>query len=254
MPNVLVCVKRVPAPGAKIVLTSDALALDTQFLGFTVSPHEECAVEGAVRIVEAHGGRSTVLALGPKDADEQLRTALAMGVDDAVLIEADAEWDPFATAQAIACGIRDLEADNGPFDIVLFGNESADAGNSQVGVRVAHALGRPTATGIKAITVEEDGCTVRRSTGDGFDIIRLPGQVVLAVKEGLNLPRYPTMRGRLRAAKAEIRRLRFDRVDGGLTTKRLHHPEQEVTETLMLGTGADAVPEIMRILEEVGLL
>lgn len=254
MPNVLVCVKRVPAPGASIVLTPDELAIDTQFLGFTVSPHEECAVEEAVRMVETSGGRSTVLALGPEDADEQLRTALAMGVDDAVLIEAEEEWDPFATADAIARAVRDLEADGEPFDIVLFGNESADAGNYQVGVRVAHALGRPIAAGIKAIDVGPDGCTVRRGTGDGFDVIGLPGQVVLAVKEGINLPRYPTMRGRLRAAKAEIRRLRYDRVDAGLTTKRLHHPEQEITETVMLGTGADAVPRIMEILEEVGLL
>ena len=81
--NVLVCVKRVPATAGKITLTADEQAIDTRYLGFTVSPHEECAVEEAVRIVEAHGGSSTVLTLGPEEATDQLREAMAVGIDRA---------------------------------------------------------------------------------------------------------------------------------------------------------------------------
>ena len=77
--EILVCVKRVPAAGGRIVLTDDDLDLDTRFLGFTISPHEECAVEEAVRLTETHGGSSTVLTLGPPEAEEQLRSALSMG-------------------------------------------------------------------------------------------------------------------------------------------------------------------------------
>src|SRR5690606_131955 len=117
--NVLVCVKRVPAPGARIVLTDDGLAIDTRHLGFTVSPHEECAVEEAVRLVEQHGGSSTVMTLGPAEAADQLRTAISMGIDHAVhLVIDEVEWDPSATASALVEAIRTLEDEQAaPFDL-----------------------------------------------------------------------------------------------------------------------------------------
>jgi electron transfer flavoprotein beta subunit len=146
--RVLVCVKRVPLTGGKIVLTEDAQAIETRHLGFTISPHEECGVEEAVRIVESADGESVVLTLGPPEAAEQLRDAMALGIDRAIhIVSDDDEWDPQATAGVIVERIRADEATNGPFDLVFFGNESADAGNYQVGIRVAHALGRPVATG-----------------------------------------------------------------------------------------------------------
>src|SRR3954451_8804807 len=109
--NVLVCVKRVPATGGTIVLNPDAQDVDTRYLGFTVSPHEECAVEEAVRIVEAKGGSSTVLTLGPAAAEEQLRDALAVGIERGVLLETDgSDWDALATSAAIVDAIRADEA------------------------------------------------------------------------------------------------------------------------------------------------
>ncbi|HEY7344569.1 MAG TPA: hypothetical protein VH620_03335, partial [Gaiella sp.] len=105
--RVLVCVKRVPMTGGTIVLTEDAQAIETRHLGFTISPHEECGVEEAVRLVEAHGGQSVVLTLGPAEAEEQLRDAMAIGIDRAIhLLTDDAEWDPQATAAAILDAIR----------------------------------------------------------------------------------------------------------------------------------------------------
>ena len=143
--NILVCVKRVPATAGKITLTADEQAIDTRFLGFTVSPHEECAVEEAVRIVEANGGTSTVLTLGPDEATDQLREAMAIGIDRAILLETDGgDWDAVGTAGGDHR--RDpgrSEAADGPFDLILFGNEAADTGDYQVGVRVAVALDRP---------------------------------------------------------------------------------------------------------------
>ena len=87
--RVLVCVKRVPAPGAKINITADAQAVDTAYLAFTTSPHEECAVEAAVQLVEAHGGEATVMTLGPVEAEEQLRYAASIGVANCVLLPID---------------------------------------------------------------------------------------------------------------------------------------------------------------------
>lgn len=255
MIDVLVCVKRVPAPGSRIDLTEDGRALDTRHLGFTVSPHEECAVEEAVRLVEAHGGSSTVLTLGPAAAEDQLRTAISMGIDHGVLLEiAEAEWDPRATATAIAAAVRELEAQGSTFDLLLFGAESADAGNAQVGIRVAHALGRPIVTGIKGIEVTGEHGTLRRDVPDGVEVFQLPLPAAAAVKEGLNLPRFPALRGRLVAKKAQVRHLRPQAVPNGLTTVALRHPVQAETETVVLGEGADGAPAVAALLEEVGLL
>src|SRR3989442_9845583 len=128
-----------------MVLAPDAMSLETKHLGFTISPHEECGVEEAVRIVEAAGGEVVVLTLGPAEAEEQLRDCMAIGADRGILLKTDGpEWDAQATAAAIVDAIRAEE----PFDLILFGNESADAGNYQVGIRVAYALGLPVVTGL----------------------------------------------------------------------------------------------------------
>src|SRR4029453_2329175 len=113
--RVLVCVKRVPAPGARIALTADGQDIDTKNLGFTTSPHEECAVEEAIRLVERHGGTTTVLTVGPPEAEEQLRYALSVGVDHAVLVAtAGEELDAQATARSLVAAITELEAEDGP--------------------------------------------------------------------------------------------------------------------------------------------
>jgi electron transfer flavoprotein beta subunit len=253
--NILVCVKRVPATGGRIVLTADGQEIDTRYLGFTISPHEECAVEEAVRIVEAQGGSSTVLTLGPEVASEQLRDAMAIGVERAVLLETDgAEWDPVATAGAIVDAIRALEADGERFDLVLFGNESADTGGFQVGIRVATALGRPIVTGIKAIEAGDGRVVARREGGGGWEVFELPLPAVLGVKEGLNLPRYPSVPGRLRAKKKEIVRMAPTPRPGGPTKERLRLPQADESQVEVIGTGADAAPAVVELLVRLGLV
>ena len=138
--NVLVCAKRVPMTGGTIVLTADEQAIETRHLGFTISPHEECGVEEAVRLIEANGGESVVLTLGPAEAEEQLRDAMALGVDRAILLQVEDEWDAQATARAIVDAVNAEREAGTAFDLIFFGNESADSGNYQVGIRVAHAL------------------------------------------------------------------------------------------------------------------
>src|SRR3954454_3323424 len=119
-----------------MVLNADSTAIETRHLGFTISPHEECGVEEAVRIVEAGGGEVVVLTLGPAEAEEQLRDCMAIGADRGILLKTDGiEWDAQATAAAIVEAVGGEE-----FDLLLFGNESADAGNYQVGIRVSYAL------------------------------------------------------------------------------------------------------------------
>jgi electron transfer flavoprotein beta subunit len=275
--NVLVCVKRVPQTGGRIVLTADGRAIDTRFLGFTISPHEECGVEEAVRIVEVQGGSSTVLTLGPPEAEEQLRDAMALGIDRAVLLEAMGEWDPVSTAAAITEAIQAQEAANGQFDLILFGNEAADTGEFQVGIRVAVALERPVINGIKGLALGDGVAQARREAGGGaWETYELPLPAVVGVKEGLNLPRYPSVPGRLRAKRKEVERVALGAspagalglgagedaaVDGpgagavpGPTMLGLRLPAEERTAAAVLGHGPEAATAVVDLLQQLGLI
>jgi len=247
--NVLVCVKRVPETGARITLTPDAQAIDTTLLGFTISPHEECAVEEALRIVEAHGGSTTVLTLGPAGAIEQLQNALAMGVGTAVLLETDGgDWGAEATAAALVEAIR-LRPE--PFDLLLFGNEAADSGDYQVGVRVAHALGLPCVTGIKGIEINGGTLTARREAGGGWETFEVPLPAVISVKEGINLPRYPSLPGRLRSKKAVIETIAVEARTSRLAKVRLVVPPEAPQRVEILGRGPEAAPRVAELLQEL---
>lgn len=253
--RVLVAVKRVPMTGGRIVLTPDAQAIATEHLGFTISPHEECAVEEAVRLVEREGGESVVLTLGPPEAEEQLRDAMALGIDRAIHLVTDGEeWDGQATAEAIVEAVREEERTSGPFDLLLFGNESADAGGYQVGIRVAHALGRPCVTGLKAIGVGDGRVRCEQEVAGGRDVYEVPLPAVLTVKEGLNLPRYPSVPGRMRARQRPIARLEPQRPAPRLEKLRLVVPEGERKEAEVLGHGPDAAPRVVELLDHLGLL
>lgn len=253
--NVLVCVKRVPATGGRITLTPDEREIDTRYLGFTVSPHEECAVEEAVRLIEAHGGSATVLTLGPDVAAEQLRDAIAVGIERAVLLETDGrEWDPIATAAAIVEAIRAQHAAGVDFDLLLFGNEAADTGDYQVGIRVAHALGLPCVTGVKALEVKDGTAVAKREAEGGWEIFELTLPAVITVKEGINLPRYPSVPGRLRAKKKEIERIQPHRREGGPEMVRLELPEEQDKQAEILGNGPEAAPRVVEVLQRLGMV
>jgi electron transfer flavoprotein beta subunit len=233
-----------------MVLTADEQALETRHLGFTISPHEECAVEEAVRIVEAGGGEVVVLTLGPAEAEEQVRDCLAIGADRGILLKTGGEdWDAQATAGAIVDAVRGEE----PFDLLLFGNESADAGGYQVGIRVAYGLNLPVVTGLKGIAVEDREVRCERDAGGARDVYRVPLPAVLTVLEGLNLPRYPSVPGRLRAKQKPIAVVEPVRPEPRLEKLRLAVPAGQGKQAEVLGRGADAAPAVVDVLRSLGV-
>jgi electron transfer flavoprotein beta subunit len=242
-------VKRVPITGGKMVLTDDEQSIQTRHLGFTISPHEECGVEEAVRIVEAHGGEVVVLTLGPPEAEEQLRECMALGADRAIHLVSEADWDAQATASALLDAIRAEEV----FDLIVLGNESADAGNYQVGVRMAYALGLPVVTGLKGLTIADGRARCEQEVAGGRDVYDVPLPAVVTVKEGLNLPRYPSVPAKLRANRKPVAAKPVEPPAPKLEKLRLVVPEGQGKQAEILGHGPDAAPAVVEVMQKLGV-
>jgi electron transfer flavoprotein beta subunit len=196
------------------------------------------------------GGEVVVLTLGPAEAEEQLRDCMAIGADRGILLKTSGEeWDAQATAAAIVDAIRSEE----PFDLILFGNESADAAGYQVGIRVAHALGLPVVTGLKRIEVRDGSVRCERDVGGARDVYETPLPAVLTVLEGLNLPRYPSVPGRLRAKSKPLAIVEPAREEPRLEKLRLRVPEGQGKQAEVLGEGVGAAPRVVEVLQSIGV-
>jgi electron transfer flavoprotein beta subunit len=202
-----------------------------------------------VRIVEAGGGSVTVLTLGPPEAEEQLRDALALGANHAIPLETDgSDWDPEATAAAL---VEVIEGE-AP-DLVIFGNESADSGGYQVGIRVAHSLGRPCVTGLKALAVEDGHVRCEQEVDSARDVYRVPLPAVVTVKEGINLPRYPSVPAKLRARRKPVERRTPTPRAPRLEMVRLVVPEGRGRQAEVLGEGPSAAPAVVELFQRLGV-
>jgi electron transfer flavoprotein beta subunit len=232
-----------------MVLTDDEQSIQTRHLGFTISPHEECGVEEAVRIVESQGGEVVVLTLGPAEAEEQLRECMALGADRAIHLVTEEEWDAQATAGALVDAIRNEE----PFDLLVFGNESADAGNYQVGIRVSYALGLPIVTGVKGITVADGRARLEQEVATGRDVYDVALPAIVTVKEGLNLPRYPSVPAKLRANRKPVDAKPVERPASKLEKLRLVVPAGQGKQAEILGHGPDAAPAVVEVMQKLGV-
>ena len=193
-----------------------------------------------------------MLTLGPAEAEEHLRDMMAIGIDRAVHLVTDGqEWDPQATAQAIVEAIQN-EAE--PYDLLLFGNESADAGNYQVAIRVAYQLGLPVVTGIKGISVQNGSLRLEQEVPGGRDVYVVPTPAVVTVLEGINLPRYPSVPGRLRAKRKPLDASTPTRPEAKLEMVKLTLPPGSGKQAEVLGNGAEAAVPVVGVLRELGLV
>jgi electron transfer flavoprotein beta subunit len=180
---------------------------------------------------------------------------MALGIDRAIHLQTDgAEWDGEATASAIVDAVRADEAASGPFDLMFFGNESADSAGFQVGLRVARALGRPCVTGLKGVIVEGAWVRCEQEVDGGRDVYVVPTPAVLTVKEGLNLPRYPSVPGRMRAARKPIATSTPARAPAHLELVRLEVPPGQGRRAEVLGNGPAAAPAVVEMMRKIGVV
>ena len=257
--NVLVCVKRVPDFSGEVLLREDGQGADARFVGFTLSNHDSCAVELAVQLAAASEGtasegRATVLTVGAAEAVEQLRSALGVGCTAAVLVEADPVLlGPADVAHEIAEVIADHAAAGTAYDLVLLGNDAADSGDFQVGVRLAHELVRPVVTGIKTITVGDGTALLRADGPDGHETYEVPLPAVVTVLEGGVEPRYPTITGRMKAKKVPVEQRQLSRPPQGSGRVRLTVPPAAPSTAEIIGEGPEAASAVVDLLQRLGV-
>jgi electron transfer flavoprotein beta subunit len=257
--DVLVCVKRVPDITEEVTLTEDAQSVDGRRAGFTMSAHEECALELAVQVTGATGGQATVLTIGDADAVEQLRNALAVGCTAATHVVGEPfAFGPSDVAREIAAVVREHESDGRPHDLVLLGNDAADSGDFQVGIRLAYELGRPVVNGARTVTVEdsdEGSVVVAVVAGpEGQETYRVPLPAVVTIREGGVEPRYPSVPGRLKAKKIPIEEREPTSAPKGPGRVRLVLPPPTPSAVQILGEGPEAASAVVDVLEKLGVL
>ncbi|OZI11781.1 electron transfer flavoprotein subunit beta [Bacillaceae bacterium SAS-127] len=207
--NIYVLLKRTFDTEEKISVANGAIQEDGA--EFIINPYDEYAVEEAIQIRDDKGGEVTVVSVGSEESEKQLRTALAMGADKAVLIniEDDVEdGDQFTTAKILAEYLKDKEA-----DLIIAGNVAIDGGSGQVGPRVAELLDIPYVTTITNIEIDGETVNIVRDVEGDSEKIQTTLPLLVTAQQGLNEPRYPSLPGIMKAKKKPLEELELDDLD-----------------------------------------
>ncbi|HWQ78835.1 MAG TPA: electron transfer flavoprotein subunit beta/FixA family protein [Anaerovoracaceae bacterium] len=251
--NIVVCLKQTFDTEAKIALNSSG-KIDCTGVNLVINPYDEYAVEEALRLKEKFGGEVTLVSMGGGQVQEALRTALAMGCDQAVLISDPALESPdeWAAAKILAKAVSGI-----PYDIILAGRVAVDDGSGQVAVRLADALDIPSVSSILKLEIEGGKAAATREIDGGTELIEVSLPAVLTAQKGLNEPRYPSMMGIMKAKKKEIKVLTL--ADLGIDAADLQR-KMEITRYSLPGArkggvkitceACDATKELARILRE----
>ena len=254
--NIIVCIKQVPDT-AEVRINPETNTLIRDGVPSIINPYDVHAIEAALQIREGAGGKVTVLSMGPPQAEAALREALSMGADAAVLVtdRAFAGSDTWATAYTLAKAIESIGA-----DIILCGKQAIDGDTAQVGPEIAEFLDIPHISYIRKIgDIGQDRIRVQRLMDDGFDVVESSLPVLLTVVRELNTPRLPSLKGKMAAKKAEIRRLtaadiKADENSLGLKgsptqVRNIFAPEGRKDRRMIQGTAGEQVDALVRELE-----
>jgi electron transfer flavoprotein beta subunit len=241
--KIAVCLKRVPDTVAKITIASDGKSIDDSGLKFVLNPYDEFAVEEAIAQKEKAGAGETVAySVGTDAAQETLRAALAMGIDRAVLLQNPGSPDGLEVARALA-----TELGAGGFDLILFGKLAVDDYNHQVGVMVAELLGLPCISAVAHLAIADGAIEAEREIEGGLEMVSCGLPAVLTCEKGLNSPRLPSLKGIMAAKKKPLESRPAALGPGSIEVLSLEYPAERKAGRIV-GEGADAVPELLRLL------
>lgn len=249
--NIFVILKRTFDTEEKIVVSNGQISEDGA--EFIINPYDEYAVEEAIQLRDANGGEVTVVTVGAEEAEKELRTALAMGADKAVLIniEDDLEdGDQFSTAKILAEYLKDKEA-----DLILGGNVAIDGGSGQVGPRVAELLDIPYVTTITKLEINGSDVKVVRDVEGDSEVIETTLPLLVTCQQGLNEPRYPSLPGIMKAKKKPLDELELDDLDleeddveAKTKTIEIYLPPKKEAGRVLEGEITDQVVELVSLL------
>ncbi|WP_106769338.1 electron transfer flavoprotein subunit beta/FixA family protein [Paenibacillus faecalis] len=232
-------------------ITIENGAISEEGAKFVINPYDEYAVEEAVKLRDEHGGSVTLLSVGPDRTAEALRTALAMGADDAVLISDERiPDDEYAVAKVLHAYLSNENA-----DIILGGNFSVDRGSSQVAVRLAGMLGISHTSSITKLTISSGKAEVHRDAEGDLEVLELPLPALFTAQQGLNEPRYPSLPGIMKAKKKPFKTLTLDDLslsadDVQPATKQaeLSLPPERSAGRMLKGEPAEVAHELVTLL------
>lgn len=243
--NITVCVKRVPDTETPIRIAGGGGDIERDGVRYVLSPYDEFAVEAALQLVEEEGaGEVTLLSFGPEATKESLRSGLALGAHRAVLLKGAPTMDGWVTARVLAS-----ELSGGDAALVLFGVKAVDDDQQQVGPMVAELLGRPCATSVTAMEVGDAVVTCRRAVEGGQEVVEMDLPAVATLTKGRYEPRYASLRGIMLAKRKPMTEKEAPAVKPGLAVEGLEYPPAR-PEGRIVGEGAGAVPELLRLLRE----
>lgn len=251
--RICVCIKQVPDTETKIKLKSDASGIDPTGIKWVMNPYDEFAVEEAIKCREA--GKATqvlVFSVGPKTRIvEALRTSLAMGADDAIAIDAPEDADPTTIARALAAAIKS----EGEFKLVLTGKLAIDDNVAGVSQILAEFLEVPHATVISKLEFADSNVTVEREVeGGSREIIQLQLPAVIAANKGLNMPRYASLPGIMKAKKKTIKELSLETLGLKLENKTKYSafqlPAEKPAVKMLQGDAATQAAQLAKLLRE----
>ncbi|HXG98439.1 MAG TPA: electron transfer flavoprotein subunit beta/FixA family protein [Gemmatimonadales bacterium] len=244
--KIAVCIKRVPDSETRVKIAADGKSIDEAGVKFVMNPYDEFAVEEALRRKEKAGtGEVAVFCLGPAAAQETIRTALATGADRGVLLQTDKiPHDPFEAAKIIAAELKGTN-----WDLILFGRMAIDDCNTQVGTLVAELLGLPCVTAVSHLDIDGTKGVAEREIEGGIEVVDFSLPAVLTTDKGLNEPRYPALKGIMAAKKKPLEVKTAQPGAGALEVVALT-PPPERKEGKIVGEGAGAVGELVRLLRE----
>ncbi|MGF2617313.1 electron transfer flavoprotein subunit beta/FixA family protein [Rossellomorea vietnamensis] len=249
--NIYVLMKRTFDTEEKISISNGQISEDGA--EFIINPYDEYAIEEAIQVRDEHGGEITVVSVGGEEGEKQLRTALAMGADKAVLIniEDDVEnGDQFTTAKILAEYLKDKEA-----DLILAGNVAIDGGSGQVGPRVAEQLDIPYVTTITSLEINGGTVTVVRDVEGDSETIETSLPLLVTAQQGLNEPRYPSLPGIMKAKKKPLDEIEIDDLDleeedveAKTKTIEIFMPPEKEAGKILEGELDDQVKELVGLL------